>query len=99
MSGEAWEWTDGGESWPADSGYEYDDEGPSISRLALLYDTGKACGECFAEFTEANGEPSACDFCANNGSELPRTKHPELNTEAHKAVARRRRKSKERKTP
>lgn len=79
-----------------DSDYVYDDE-PSISRIALWYDEGRMCGECGTEFTEKNGEPSSCEFCRNRGSELPLTKHPEVNKEAHKAVARRRRKNKQRK--
>ena len=71
----------------------YDDE-PSLSWIALAFDTGRTCGECGAEFTKANGEPSSCEFCKRRGSEYPLSKHPEKNKEAHKAVARRRRKQK-----
>lgn len=71
------------------TGFEYDDS-PSVSRMAVMYDTGKACAECFAEFTEANGEPSSCEYCKRRGSELPKSKHPELNRVAHANVARKR---------
>lgn len=68
-----------------------EDTGPSINRLAMLHDSGKACGECGAEFTAANGVPSSCEACKNMGSEYPLTQHPEVNREAHKAEARKRR--------
>lgn len=83
---------DGAPDWD-----EYpEDPGPSVSRLALLHDTGKACGDCGAEFTTANGVPSSCEHCHNHGSQYPLTHHPELNTEAHKAAARRRREYRQR---
>lgn len=75
-------------------GYADGDE-VSLSLLATMHDTGKACAECFAEFTAANGQPSCCETCKNMGSELPVSQHPEVNREAHKTLARKRRKAKE----
>jgi hypothetical protein len=84
--------------WKLDEIYHMGDDvdtGPSISRLAMLHDSGKACGDCGSEFTAANGVPSSCETCCNMGSEYPLTQHPEVNTEAHKQRARQRRKAKE----
>lgn len=86
------EWLDG---LDRDLDAYFEDAGPSLSRLALLHDSGKACGECGAEFTAANGVPSSCETCKNMGSEYPLTQHPEVTTEAHKHRARQRRKAKE----
>ena len=83
--------------WEPDIQDYVSEDGPeiSLSKLAMMHDSGKACAECFSEFTAANGEPSSCETCKNMGSEYPLTQHPEINTEAHKARARARRKSKE----
>ena len=72
-----------------------EDAGPSLNLIALWYDEGRACGECTAEFTAANGTPSCCQTCKNMGSDLPLSRHAEKNTEAHKQRARKRRKAKE----
>lgn len=67
---------------------------PSLSLIAKFHDEGRTCGECGAQFSEANGVPSSCQFCKRKGSTLPLSKHPEVNTEAFKERARKRRKEK-----
>lgn len=86
-------------AWPYpdydEAGIERDE--PSLSLIAKWHDEGRTCGECGTEFTEANGEPSSCDYCKRRGSDLPLSKHPEANKEAHKQRARKARKHKENK--
>lgn len=57
--------------------------------------TGTICAECSAEFTRPSGFRVCCGTCKRLGSPLPVSKYPEVNREAHRANATKRKQRRE----
>lgn len=66
---------------------------PIAHELARNTELGRMCSECGAEFTEAHGRVTACEYCWKRLSlaeqnVVHRATHPETNKEAHRREAR-----------
>lgn len=63
---------------------------PTAKKLREATESGLICADCGSQFTEKSDAMVCCSYCKNHGSELPVSKHPEVNKEAHRNEARKR---------